>query len=140
MIMNEKSNLRILIAEADPVNRKVTSLMLKRLGYEADTVSNGLEALHALKCQPFDLVLMNIMMPVMDGLTATREIRKLLCGSKQPKIIAFTAYMLPNFKEICLEAGMDDYLAKPVTIGQLAEVLSKYSADQGYCEEENMPR
>ncbi len=120
--------ISILLAEDDPASQKVTLLMLKRLGYKADAVDNGLQALQALEHQTYDLVLMDIVMPKMDGLEATREIRKL--GQNEPKIIAITAYVFPGSREMCLKAGMNDYIAKPVEIGALAEVLSKYQPSQ----------
>ena len=98
--------------------------MLKRLGYTAKAVSNGLEAIQAIKRQKYDLVLMNIVMPEIDGLEATREVRKL--GYKGLKIIAITAYVFPRAKEMCITAGMDDYIPKPVRINDLANVLEKY--------------
>ena len=93
--------------------------MLKRLGYSADAVTNGREVLQALKHQPYDIVLMNLRMPEVDGFEATRMIRELCPAAVQPTIIALTAYILPNSKERCLEAGMNDFIAKPVKIGDL---------------------
>ncbi len=121
-------HLNILLAEDDASNRKVTLLMLKRLGYNADVVASGIEVLNALECRTYDLVLMNIMMPEMDGLEATREIRRR--WHDRPKIIAFTAYILPDGRERCIEAGMDDYLAKPVHLEDLRAVLERF--EPGY--------
>jgi CheY-like chemotaxis protein len=87
---------RILLAEDEPSNRKVTQLMLRRLGYEVDTVANGLEVLQALEERVYDLILMDILMPKMDGLAAAEEIRRRWPASRQPKIIAYTAYILPD--------------------------------------------
>ncbi len=98
-------------------------LMLKRLGYNADAVSNGREAIQAIERRKYDLVLMNIVMPEIDGLEATREIRKL--GQKGLKIIAITAYVFPGAREMCMEAGMDDYLPKPMSISDLASAIKK---------------
>ena len=100
--------------------------MLTRLGYRADAVANGLEVIQALEQRAYDLILMNIVMPKMDGLETTQEICKCLSATKRPKIIAITGYILPNDKERCFEAGMDDYLFKPVTLNELALMLSKY--------------
>ncbi len=100
--------------------------MLERMGYRADTVSDGKEVLQALEMRPYDLVLMDIKMPGMDGITAAEEIRR-RWPNNGPKIIAITAYALSGDKEKCLEVGMDDYLAKPVKMGELAEVLKKCS-------------
>jgi CheY-like chemotaxis protein len=126
--MSEKafSSACILIAEDDESNRKVTSAMLKRLGYRADAVSNGRDALLALKCQHYDIILMNLGMPEMDGLEATRQIRLSFPPLHQPKIIAVTACILPNSREICLEAGMNDFMPKPFKINELAQILSKH--------------
>lgn len=126
--MSEKafSSACILIAEDDESNRKVTSAMLKRLGYRADAVSNGRDALLALKCQHYDIILMNLSMPEMDGLEATRLIRLSCSPTHQPKIIALTACILPNSREICLEAGMNDFMPKPFKINELAQILSKH--------------
>ncbi len=126
--MSEKAfrSACILIAEDDESNRKVTSAMLKRLGYRADAVSNGREALLALERQPYDIILMNLNMPEMDGLEATRLIRQSFPPTLQPKIIALTACILPNSREICLEAGMNDFMPKPFKMNELAQVLSKH--------------
>ena len=117
----------VLLAENDESNRKVTTLMLKRLGYSTDTVTNGKEVLLALKHHPYDIILMNVRMPELDGFEATRKIRECCPATVQPTIIALTAYILPNSKERCLEAGMDDFMAKPVKIEDLAAMLSKHT-------------
>jgi CheY-like chemotaxis protein len=98
--------------------------MLKHLGYRADTVLNGIEVLLALKHERYDLILMNVGMPEMDGIEATRQIRKLFQNG--PKIIAVTAYALPDMKQKCLEAGMDDFIIKPLRIDELGAVLRNY--------------
>jgi CheY-like chemotaxis protein len=126
--MSEKafSSGCILIVEDDESNRKVTFAMLKRLGYRADAVSNGREALLALKHQPYDIILMNLSMPEMDGLEATRQIRQSCPPTLQPRIIALTACILPDSREICLEAGMNDFIPKPFKMNELAQILSKH--------------
>ena len=103
--------------------------MINRLGCTADVAANGIEALQALERQPYDLVLMDVRMPEMDGLEATRIIRQ-LWPDNGPKIIAVTAYALGGDREKCLDAGMDDYISKPVRIEELAEVLRKYQPVQ----------
>ena len=126
--MSEK-NFRsacILIAEDDESNRKVTSAILRHLGYQADAVSNGREALQALKRRPYDIILMNLRMPEMDGLEATKVIRRRCPPSLQPTIIALTAYVLPSSRELCLNAGMNDFIPKPVKMEDLAKILSKH--------------
>jgi CheY-like chemotaxis protein len=121
------NSARILLAENNESNRKVTSLMLKRLGYRADAVTNGREVLLALEHQPYDIILMNLRMPEIDGFEATRMIRELCPKTVQPTIIALTAYILPNSKERCLDAGMNDFIAKPVKMDDLAAILSKHT-------------
>lgn len=116
----------ILIAEDDEANRKVTCAILKYLGYQADAVSNGREALQAMKRRPYDIILMNLRMPEMDGFEATRLIRDLCPPSHQPRIIALTASVLPDSRDVCLNAGMNDFLPKPVSVKDLAKILSKH--------------
>jgi CheY-like chemotaxis protein len=111
-----------LLAEDEPSNRKVTVLMLEHLGYRADAVTNGLEALQAMENEIYDIVLMDIKMPEMDGLEATRIIRQ-LWPNDGPRIIAITAYALKGDREKCLEAGMDGYLAKPVRLDELRKAI-----------------
>ncbi|BAQ65152.1 response regulator [Geminocystis sp. NIES-3709] len=121
--------LKILIAEDNIVNQKVITNILKRLGYRADVVANGLEVLETLRRQSYDLILMDVQMPEMDGLTATRQIRTLWetpYGNFQgnpPCIIAMTANAMEGDREICISAGMDDYLSKPVRVESLVQKL-----------------
>jgi CheY-like chemotaxis protein len=116
----------ILLAEDNESNRKVTMKMLERLGYKADAVLNGREAIQAIEHQQYDLVLMDIVMPKMSGIDATKEIRRRFPASRQPKIIALTAYVIPNSREICLESGMDDYLGKPVQMNELKSMICSH--------------
>jgi PAS domain S-box-containing protein len=113
--------LRILLAEDNTVNQKVALQMLKRLGYKADVAANGLEVLQALDRQPYDLVLMDVQMPEMDGIDAAKKIR--MKWPKGPKIIAITAYAMDGDRERCLQAGMDDYISKPIQLDELRMVL-----------------
>ncbi|HUS77017.1 MAG TPA: GAF domain-containing protein [Methanothrix sp.] len=115
-------DLEILLAEDNVVNQKVALLMLKKLGYKADVVSNGREVLQALFKKPYDVILMDVQMPDMDGLEATRAILNLKL-KKRPKILAMTAYALEGDKERCLLAGMDGYISKPVQLGELRSAL-----------------
>ena len=117
---NSSVSINILVAEDDKLNRDLTLLMLKRLGYEADAVTNGLDVIQALEQRAYDLILMNIVMPGMDGLETTQEIRRTKSNPKRPWIIAITAYILPDGRKRCLDAGMDDYIVKPVKLGELA--------------------
>ncbi len=120
--------MHILVAEDNLSNQKVTLAMLKCLGYKADTAISGLEVLQALEHRPYDLVFMDVKMPLMDGIEATREIRR-RWPDDGPKIVAITAYALEGDRRRCYEAGMDDYLAKPVQKGELAEVLRRYTLE-----------
>ncbi|MCX6678628.1 MAG: ATP-binding protein [Methanothrix sp.] len=115
-------DLDILLAEDNPVNQKVARLMLKKLGYRADVVTNGREVLQALLKKPYDVILMDVQMPEMDGLEATHAILDLKL-KKRPKILAMTAYALEGDKERCLLAGMDGYISKPVKIEELRSAL-----------------
>jgi signal transduction histidine kinase/CheY-like chemotaxis protein len=117
--------LRVLVAEDNTVNRKVALFLLGKIGLTADTVVDGKEAVDALERQPYDVVLMDVQMPVMDGITATRLIRQRLSRDRQPWIIAMTANALPTDREMCLEAGMDEYLSKPVALRDLARLLAE---------------
>ncbi len=120
-----RGRIRILLAEDNAVNQKVATLMLGRLGQRPDVVGDGVEALTALKAARYDLVLMDVQMPVMDGLEATREVRRLLPPEHQPRIVAMTAGALVEDRERCLAAGMDDYLSKPVRAEDLAAALDR---------------
>jgi len=116
--------LRILLAEDNVVNQKVTQKMLSKLGYRATVVANGIEVLQALENQHYDVILMDVQMPEIDGLEATRAIRQR--WKDGPKIIAMTASALKGDREMCLAAGMDDYISKPVRMEDLARKLSRY--------------
>ncbi len=122
--MGGRHPLRILLADDHAVNQKVALQILGRMGYRADVAGNGLEVLEALRRQTYDVVLMDVQMPEMDGLTATRRIREDYMPEMQPRIIAMTANAMQGDRESCLEAGMDDYISKPIRFPQLAGVLS----------------
>jgi CheY-like chemotaxis protein len=117
------SPLRILVAEDHPVNQRLVQLLLAKLGHTADLVSDGVEAVAAVRRRDYDVVLMDVQMPELDGLAAAREIRARL-ADRRPRIIAVTANALRGDREACLAAGMDDYLTKPLTRTELARALS----------------
>ena len=119
------SSLRILLAEDNAVNQKVALRLLAQLGYNADVASNGLEALGALEREAYDVVLMDVQMPELDGLDASRRIHERWPAEVRPRIIAMTANAMPEDRAACLAAGMDDYLAKPIRQDELAVALSR---------------
>jgi signal transduction histidine kinase/CheY-like chemotaxis protein/ligand-binding sensor domain-containing protein len=121
--------LDILVAEDNPINQKLINRVLEKLGYKPDLAQNGLQVLEKLKQKYYDVILMDIQMPEMDGLEATGEIRKTL--DKQPYIIAMTANAMSEDREICMRAGMDEYLSKPMRPDQLVSMLSKAKATIG---------
>ena len=120
----DSKRLCILLAEDNLVNQIVTQKMLRHLGYNSDVAANGIEALRAMENQFYKIILMDIQMPEMDGIEATKIIRQRWPAG--PKIIAITAYALDYSRETCLEAGMDDYIAKPVKMDELADVLRRH--------------
>jgi len=126
--MGQRLPLRILLAEDNVVNQKLALRLLERLGYRADVAANGLEAIEALRRQRYDLVLMDVQMPDMDGLEATLAIHREWPGERRPRIIAMTANAMKEDREACLEMGMDDYLAKPIRVEELVGALSRCQA------------
>jgi PAS domain S-box-containing protein len=127
--MGQRLPLRILVAEDNVINQQVALSFLERLGYNADVVANGREVVQSLQRQPYDLVLMDVQMPEMDGLEATRCIRGMsqaeLAGQAQPRIVAMTANALGEDRQACLAAGMEDYISKPIQVTELVAALSK---------------
>ena len=117
--------LRVLIAEDNSVNQMVTLKMLHKLGYKADVAANGIEVLRALECHAYDVILMDILMPEMDGLQATKAIRRRWPDG--PRVIAITASALVGDREMCIAAGMDSYISKPITIEKLGSALQSCS-------------
>lgn len=119
------SSLKILAAEDNLINRKLIGKMLEQLGHTVTTVSNGLEVLEALQNQTYDVVLMDIQMPEMDGMTATRQIRQQGTSAYAPYIVAMTGHVSEEDKNACLEAGMNAFLTKPIRLNTLATVLGQ---------------
>jgi len=117
--------LKVLLAEDNVVNQKVATLMLSRLGYDCDVAADGREAIRALERQHYDLVFMDVQMPELDGLSATRLICERWPAGERPRIVAMTANASPHDRQICLEAGMDDYISKPVTPPALTEAIKR---------------
>ncbi len=126
--MAQRHPLRILLAEDNRVNQKLALHLLGRLGYRAELAHNGVQALASLERQPFDLVLMDVQMPEMDGLQASRQIRQRWPGGQRPRIVAMTANALQGDRQQCLDAGMDDYLTKPIRVPQLVAALARTPA------------
>lgn len=121
------STLRVLLAEDNAINQKVALRILERMGYRADVAANGLEVIGSLHRQPYDVILMDVQMPELDGLETTRRI---VADAEtfpfpKPRIIAMTANAMQGDREACLEAGMDDYVSKPIRVDQLARALAK---------------
>ena len=123
--IGEEFPLDVLLAEDNAVNQKVALRFLERLGYHADAVANGLEVLTTLERRPYDLVLMDLQMPEMDGLEASRQIRARFPVDRQPKIIALTANAMQGDRELCLAAGMDDYISKPVKMHEISAAIRR---------------
>jgi signal transduction histidine kinase/CheY-like chemotaxis protein/HPt (histidine-containing phosphotransfer) domain-containing protein len=122
--LGERLPLRLLVVEDNVVNQRLALLVLEQMGYRADVAGNGVEALLALDRAPYDVLLMDVQMPEMDGLTATRRIRAR--AGRQPVIIAMTANALKEDRDACLASGMDDYLSKPVRVGELQSALLRH--------------
>ena len=126
--MAARHPLRILLAEDNAVNQKLALRLLSQMGYRADVAANGLEAIQALERQRYDVVLMDVQMPEMDGLEATRRICARWPRSQRPHIIAMTANVMQGDRELCLEAGMDDYVGKPIRVEELVVALYRAKA------------
>jgi CheY-like chemotaxis protein len=128
--MAARHPLRILLAEDNVVNQKLAMRLLQQMGYRADLASNGIEAIESVQRQAYDVVLMDVQMPELDGLDATRRICALM-AARRPRIVAMTANAMQGDREMCLEAGMDDYLTKPIRVDRLVEVLNAVPIREG---------
>jgi two-component system, chemotaxis family, sensor kinase Cph1 len=120
------SGIRILLVEDLQVNQNLILQMLKHLGYQADAVDNGLQALEQLSKQTYDIVLMDCQMPVLDGYEATRQLRQQDDPHRNVIIIGVTAHALIGDREKCLDAGMNDYLSKPIRMQDLRDLLHRW--------------
>jgi CheY-like chemotaxis protein len=126
--MAARHPLRILLAEDNVVNQKLALRLLQQMGYRADLASNGIEAVESVQRQTYDVVLMDVQMPELDGLDATRQICTLFEPGRRPRIVAMTANAMQGDQEMCLAAGMDDYLTKPIRVDRLVEALHNVPA------------
>jgi CheY-like chemotaxis protein len=126
--MAARHPLRILLAEDNVVNQKLAMRILQQMGYRADLASNGIEAIESVRRQIYDVVLMDVQMPEMDGLDAARAICAKWSPRERPRIIAMTANAMQGDRDMCLAAGMDDYLTKPIRVERLVEALNLVSA------------
>jgi PAS domain S-box-containing protein len=125
--LSERMPLRILLAEDNVVNQKVALRILEKMGYRADIAANGYEVIDAVRGIQYDIVFMDILMPEMDGYEATKLILDEFSNEKRPKIIAMTANAMQGDREICIEAGMDDYISKPVRVEEMHDILVKWA-------------
>jgi CheY-like chemotaxis protein len=121
--MAERHPLRILLAEDNVVNQKLALRLLQQMGYRADVAGNGIEAIECIERQPYDVVLMDVQMPEMDGLEASRRITARWPPGERPRIVAMTANAMQGDREECLAAGMDDYVTKPIRVEALVQAL-----------------
>jgi len=128
--MAQRLPLRILVAEDNPINVKLIKIVLCGLGYRPDVAGNGLEVLSALRRQHYDLVLMDVRMPKMDGIEATRRICQEWQPGQRPRIVALTAGVMPEERHACLDAGADDFLLKPAVRAELIQALERCRAKQ----------
>ena len=123
--MGVKFPLRVLVAEDNRVNQRVALRILQRLGYHADLAENGLVALNAVVHQPYDLILMDIQMPEMDGLAATEQIRQQIGPDSQPHIVAMTAHALQEERQTIEQVDINGYISKPIDLTELVAALQR---------------
>jgi CheY-like chemotaxis protein len=118
-------NLQILLVEDDLYNQKILNLFLKKIGLKADIANNGAEAIEMLRLKSYEIIFMDIQMPIMDGITATKKIRQEI--ENQPWIIALTANAYEEDRLKCLEAGMNEFITKPVQIENIVQAIDRYA-------------
>jgi signal transduction histidine kinase/ActR/RegA family two-component response regulator len=135
----QRHPLRILLAEDNAVNQKLALRLLQQMGYRADVAANGIEVIEALQRQPYDVVLMDVQMPEMDGLEATRRIVTRWSADQRPRIVAMTANAMQGDREECLAAGMDDYITKPIRVAALQQALLECRSRSTIPTRENTP-
>ncbi|MBH9578447.1 GAF domain-containing protein [Inhella proteolytica] len=137
--MAQTHPLRILLAEDNVVNQKLALRLLSQMGYRADLASNGIEAIESLARQPYDVVLMDVQMPEMDGLEASRHITAKWGPQERPRIVAMTANAMQGDREACMAAGMDDYVTKPIRVEALVQALGRCSPARPATQEDDRP-
>jgi CheY-like chemotaxis protein len=125
-ILHAVRPISILLAEDNPTNQMVAKGLMRNLGYEIDVVDNGQKVLDVVDQKFYDLILMDVQMPVLDGLQTTQKLRMKVIAPKQPIIIAMTANASEEDKQVCLFSGMNDYLSKPVTRGEIIEKIENW--------------
>lgn len=118
--------LNILLAEDNIVNQKIIMYLLTRMGYTVDVVDNGIQVLDAMKQKKYDLIMMDIQMPLLDGIETTKQIMKLYEENERPKIIAITANDIPDMQKLCFDAGMVDYMRKPMHLFLVFNIIKKW--------------
>jgi len=128
-LLGSRLPLRILLADDNRVNQRVGQALLGKMGYRADVVSNGKEVLDALELQPYDVIFLDVQMPEMDGCSASREINRRWGQEKRPRLIALTGAAMLGDRELCLEAGMDDYIAKPIQVVDLRAAIERWGPE-----------
>jgi CheY-like chemotaxis protein len=126
--MGTRLPLKVLIVEDNMINQKVARRVLLQFGYATDLAENGKAAIEAVQRKKYDLVFMDVQMPQMDGLEATRRICGILMPAERPYIVAMTANAMKEDRELCLASGMDDYLSKPIRPGDVKEALERGAA------------
>ncbi|HMY18768.1 MAG TPA: response regulator, partial [Polyangium sp.] len=131
--------LRILLAEDNAINQKVGLLMLSKLGYRADVAANGLEVLEAVSQRPYDVILMDLQMPELDGIEATRRLRLPGAVTYRPRIIAVTANVMQSDRDLCVAVGMDEFIGKPMKVDDLVAALVRAGSAIGVVESNQSP-